>query len=128
MATTTRPRAERLPPTAALLAFIQFLAAGAGVVVLLGNGTVDGELTGGDIVKAVGVALVGAAVIGSTTAGGRIGWWVQLVLAPVALAYGLITMLQDESPGLPALVVGVLWLLLLILPPTRRWFLRPQAR
>lgn len=109
-----------------ILATVQFIAAGAAVVVLLGNGTVDGELTGGDIAKAVGVALVGAAVIGSTTAGGRIGWWVQLVLAPVALAFGAITMTQDESPGLPALVVGAIWLLLLLLPPTRTWFLRPQ--
>lgn len=114
--------------TATLLATVQFLAAGAVVVVLLGNGTVDGELTGGDIAEAVAAALVGAAVIGSTTAGGRIGWWVQLVLAPVALAFGGITMLQDEPPGLPVLVLGAVWLLLLLVPPTRAWFLREQPR
>jgi hypothetical protein len=127
VATSTRSRADRLPITAGLLAFVQFVAAGAGVVVQLGNGTVDGELAGGDIAKAVGIALVGAAVIGSTTSGGRIGWWVQLVLAPVCLAFGLITMLGDNPPGLPALIVGALWLLLLVLPPTRNWFLRQSV-
>ena len=109
-----------------MLAAVQFIAAGAAVVVILGNGTVDGELTTSDILRAVAAALVGAGVIGSTTAGGRIGWWVQLVLAPVALAFGTITMLRDESPGLPVLVLGAVWLLLLLVPPTRNWFLREQ--
>ena len=106
------------------LGALQFAAFGAGCVVLLGERTLDGELTAGDVAVAVGVALVGAFVVGSTWSGGRPGWWFQLVLGVGALAWGVVSTVADEAPGVAVFAAGVLWLAGLLLPQSRAWFLR----
>jgi len=108
-----------------VLGVLQFLVAAAAVIFVLGEGSNDGELSAGDIGVAVAVACVGGAIFSATWGGGRIGWWTQLVLAVAACAWGAITMVADGGPGLPVLVIGVLWLALALLPPSRAWFLRP---
>ena len=127
MASTTRNQPERPPATVTTLAVLQFLAAAATVIVLLGNGTLDGELGAGDVAIAVGAALVGAAIVGATWSGGRWAWWLQLVLALVAAVYGGITMVTDASPGSPVFALGVLWMALALLPSSRDWYLRPPS-
>lgn len=109
----------------ATLGVLQFLVAAAVVIYVLGEGSNDGELSAADIVVAVAVACVGGAIFSATWGGGRIGWWTQLVLAVAAAAWGAITQATDGGPGLPAFVVGVLWLALALVPPSRSWFLRP---
>lgn len=116
----------RPPVTAATLAVLQFLAAALGVIVLLGNGTLDSELSAGDVGLAIGAAVAGAALVGTTWAGLRFGFYLQLLLAPAAITWGATTMTQEENPGLPLVVAGAVWLLLLLAPPSRNWFLRPQ--
>jgi hypothetical protein len=112
------------PLTVTTLGVLQFLVAAVGVIVVLGIRSEDGELSAGDIALAVAAACVGGAVFSATWAGGRIGWWCQLVLAVLVTATGAVTMLTDRAPGLPVFVVGVLWLALALLPASRSWFLR----
>ncbi|MBA2281389.1 MAG: hypothetical protein M3527_03025 [Actinomycetota bacterium] len=102
------------------LAVLQFVAAGAGAIVLLGNGTLDSELSPLDVAAAVGVAILGALVVGTSWNGGRAGWLLQLVLAAAALVWGVLLVLDDKTP----VVVGaaVVWLTLLNVPRHRRWF------
>src|SRR5688500_14536427 len=108
VASTTRNRPDRPPGTVTTLAVLQFLAAAATVIALLGNGELDGELDAVDIAIAVGAALVGAAIVGATWSGGRWAWWLQLVLALAAAVYGAITMATGASPGAPVFALGVL--------------------
>lgn len=123
MATPTPAR----PLIVTALGALQFLVAAAAVIYVLGERSNDGELSAGDIGVAVAVACAGGAVFSATWGGGRIGWWAQLVLALGAVAWGAVTLVGDGGPGLPVLVVGVLWLALALLPPSRTWFLRPLA-
>lgn len=105
---------------------LQFLVAGVVVIVLLGDGTLDGELGGGDIGKAIAAAALGAAVFSATWSGGRYGWWGELGLAALAVVGGAVGLVADVGPGLPLLAVGVLWLALALLPASRAWFLQPD--
>ena len=114
------------PLALTVLGALQFAAFGVACVVLLGDGTLDGELSTGDIVLAVLVALAGALVVGSTWSGGQVGWWFELVAAAVAIAWGMISGVGDDAPGYPLAAGGVLWFGLAALPQSRAWFLRPQ--
>ena len=125
--TSRRPPAPARPLTVTALGVLQFLVAAAAVIFILGEGSNDGELAAGDVGLGVLAACVGGAVFSATWAGGRIGWWAQLVLALGAAAWGVATLLMDRGPGLPAFVVGVLWLALALLPASRAWFLRDPA-
>lgn len=127
VAPSRRPAAPARPLTVTTLGVIQFLVAAVAVIVVLGAGSEDGELGAGDVGLAVLAACVGGAIFSATWAGGRIGWWCQLVLAFLGTAWGLVTLLTDESPGAPVVVVGVLWLALALLPASRNWFLRDPA-
>lgn len=128
MAAPTSRRAA--PPTRPLpvtvLGVLQFLVAAAAVIFILGEGSNDGELAAGDIGLGIAAACVGGAVFSATWAGGRVGWWAQLVLAVAAAAWGAVTVVADRGPGVPAFVIGVLWLALALLPASRDWFLRPS--
>ncbi len=108
------------PLLVSALAVLQFVATGAGAIVLLGNGTIDSELSPLDVAGAVGVAILGAFVVGSSWNGGRVGWIFQLVLSMAAIAWGIVLVLDDKTPIVVGL--GVLWLLLLNIPAHRRWF------
>lgn len=113
------------PLALTVLGTLQFAAFGIACVVLLGDGTLDGELSSTDVGLAIGVALAGAVVVGSTWSGGRIALWVEVALAIGAVAWGAATTASDDAPG-PALVaLGVLWLAIIALPRSRAWFLRP---
>jgi hypothetical protein len=127
VAAPARRAAPTRPLTVSTLGVLQFLVAAAAVIVVLGIGSEDGELSVADVALAVGAACVGGAVFSATWAGGRIGWWCQLVLAALGSLWGLVTLLTDRAPGAPAFVVGVLWLALALLPASRTWFLRPLA-
>ena len=127
MAAPTRPArtaAPARPLTVTILGVLQFLVAAAAVIYLLGEGSADGELAVGDVAIGIAAACAGGAVFSATWGGGRIGWWVQLVLAAGAAAWGAVTTALDHLPGPPAFVVGVLWLALALLPSSRTWFLR----
>ena len=124
MAAPSRRAAPTRPLTVTALGVLQFLAGAAAVIVVLGVGSEDGELSAGDVGLAVAAACVGGAVFSATWSGGRIGWWSQLVLALAGTVWGLATLLTDRAPGLPVVVVGVLWLALALLPASRSWFLR----
>lgn len=115
------------PAALTVVGALQFAAFGAACIVLLGDATLDGELSAADVARAVGVALLGALVVGSTWYGGRVGWWMQIALALVVLALGVATSGDDTAavPGLALAVGAVLWLALLALPQSRQWFLRP---
>lgn len=115
----------RRPITAVVLATLQFLAAGALCVVRLGDGTLDGELTAGDVAVAVVIALIGAAIVGATWSGHRAGWYGELLLGLVCLGWGAIAFLLDAEYAVPTLVAGAVWLVLLVLPPSRSFYLRP---
>jgi hypothetical protein len=119
-----RPAAPTRPPTVTALGVLQFAVAALAVIVVLGVRSEDGELAAGDIGLAVAAACVGGAVFSATWSGGRVGWWCQLALAALGTVAGLATLLLDRAPGAPALVVGVLWLALALLPSSRTWFLR----
>ena len=108
-----------------VLGALQFAAFAVGCVVLLGDGTLDGELSAGDIALAVAVALVGAVVVGSTWSGAKTGWWLQLALALATVAWGAIQSASGSSFGYVVLVGGVVWFVLAALPQSRAWFLRP---
>lgn len=113
-----------IPLTA--LGVLQFAGFAVACVVLLGDGTLDGALTAGDVVRAVAVALVGALVVGSTWSGGRLGFWFELALAGATAAWGALTTVADDPPGYPVLAAGVLWLAVVVLPSSRTWFWRPD--
>jgi hypothetical protein len=115
----------RRPLALSVLGALQFAAFGVACVVLLGEGTEDGALSGGDIARAVAVALLGAVVVGSTWSGGRVAWWFELVLAVAAIGWGVVTGLDDHLPSWPLAVGGVLWLGIAVLPQSRAWYLRP---
>jgi hypothetical protein len=100
------------------LGALQFLGFGVACMVLLGDGTLDGELSAADVAAAVGVALLGALVVGSTFSGGRYAWWFELALAAVVIAWGALVF-----P--PAAAFGAVWLAITALPQSRTWFLRP---
>ena len=127
MAAPSRRAAPTRPLTVTILGVLQFLVAAVAVIVVLGIRSEDGELSAGDVGLAVAAASVGGAVFSATWAGGRIGWWCQLVLAVLGSAWGLASALTDRAPGVPAFVVGVLWLALALLPASRTWFLRDPA-
>jgi hypothetical protein len=124
VAPSHRPAAPARPLTVTTLGVLQFLVAAVAVIVVLGIRSEDGELSAGDVGLAVAAACVGGAIFSATWAGGRIGWWCQLVLAVLGSAWGLVTLLTDDAPGAPVLVVGVLWLALALLPASRNWFLQ----
>lgn len=110
----------RRPLALTVLGALQFVAFAAACVIALGEGTEDGALSGGDIARAVGVAFAGALVVGCTWSGGRVAWWFELVLGAALVAAAVAT-------GIPALAAGgILWLGIVLLPPSREWFLRPQ--
>ena len=111
------------PLTVTTLGVLQFLVAAVAVIVVLGVRSEDGELGASDVGLAVAAASVGGAIFSATWAGGRIGWWCQLVLAALGTIWGLVTLLGDAAPGAPAFAVGVLWLALALLPASRTWFL-----
>jgi hypothetical protein len=94
-------------------------------MVLLGDGTLDGELSVADVAAAVGAALVGALVVGSTFSGGRYAWWLELALGAVAVVWGATSYATDDLPGLPVAVLGIVWLGITAMPQSRAWFLRP---
>ena len=114
------------PLALTVLGVLQFAAFGVACVVLLGDGTLDGELSTGDIVLAVVVALVGAVVVGSTWSGGQVAWWFELATAAVAVAWGMITGVGEDAPGYPLAAAGVVWFGIAAMPQSRAWFLRPQ--
>ena len=114
------------PLALTVLGVLQFAAFGVACIVLLGNGTLDGELSTVDIVGAVLVALVGALVVGSTWSGGQLGWWFELAAAAAAVAWGMISGVADDAPGYPLAAAGVVWFGLAAVPQSRAWFLRPQ--
>ena len=116
----------RRPLPLTVLGALQFAAFAVGCVVLLGDGTLDGELSAGDIAAAVGVALVGALVVGSTWSGGRVGWWFELALAVATTAWGAIIAASEEAIGYALVGAGVVWFAVAALPQSRTWFLRPQ--
>jgi len=113
------------PIALSLLGALQFAGFGIACVLLLSDGTLDGELSAGDIALAVGAALVGALVVGSTWSGGRLGWWFELALALGAIGWGAATAASDDPPGYPMAAAGVLSLGIIVLPHCRAWFLRP---
>lgn len=114
------------PLTLTILGALQFAGFAIAVVVLLGDGTLDGALSGADVARAVGLALLGAVVVGSTWSGARLAWWFELALATGAVAWGALTTLSDDPPGYPVLAAGAICLALLLLPSSRNWFLRPS--
>lgn len=118
------PAPPARPLTVTTLGVLQFLVAAVAVIVVLGVRSEDGELGAADVGLAVGAACVGGAIFSATWAGGRIGWWCQLVLAALGTIWGLVTLLTDAAPGAPAFAVGVLWLALALLPASRRYYLR----
>lgn len=115
----------RRPLALSALGALQFAAFGIACVVLLGEGTEDGALSGGDIGRAVGVALLGAVVVGSTWSGGRVAWWFELLLALATIGWGAATGAADDLPGWPLAALGVVWLGVVALPQSRTWYLRP---
>ena len=99
---TTADRSADRPPVTAVtvLAGLQFLAAGAGAIVLLGNGTLDGELSPLDIAGAVGVAIVGAArgrldLERWDGSAGSSSWRCR----PSAIGWGVALVLDDKTPA-----------------------------
>ena len=114
------------PLALTVLGALQVLAFGVACVVLLGDATLDGELTAGDVTVAVLVAILGSIVVGCSWNGGPVAWWFELGAAVVATAWGAITAAGDDAPGYPLAVAGVIWFLLVASPPSRAWFLRPQ--
>lgn len=117
----------RRPPTVVVLATLQFLAAGALCIVRLGDGTLDGDLSAGDVAVAIAIAVVGAAVVGATWSGHRAGWYGELLLTLASLVWGIIALVLDAEYTELALVGGAVWLLLLVLPPSRAFYLRPTT-
>jgi len=117
----------RRPITVVALATLQFLTAGALCVVRLGDGTLDGELSVGDIAGAIAIAIAGAAVVGATWSGHRAGWYAELLVALTGIVWGVVTLALDTFPGWPAFTAGIVWLVLLLLPSSRRFYLRPAA-
>jgi hypothetical protein len=115
------------PLALTVLGGIQFAACAAACVVLLGESTLDGELSVADVVLAVAVALVGALVVGSTWNGGRIGWVFEVALAVVTILLGAVWATSDDQAfyGYTIGAVGVLWLAIVVLPQARAWFSRP---
>ena len=116
----------RRPLALTVLGALQFAAFGLACVILLGDGTLDGELSTGDILAAVVVALAGALVVGSTWSGGQVGWWFELAAAATAVAWGMISGVADTGPGYPLAAAGVVWFGLAGAPQSRAWFLRQQ--
>ena len=115
------------PLSLSVLGALQFLGFGFACIVLLGDGTLDGALTAGDIVPTVLVAILGSIVVGCSWNGGPVAWWFELGAAVVATAWGAISAAGDDAPGYPLAIAGVIWFLLVATPPSRAWFLRPQA-
>jgi hypothetical protein len=115
----------RRPIALTVLGALQFLAFGVVCVVLLGDATLDGELSAGDIAVAVAVAVLGAVVVGSTWGGGRVAMWFELAVAVGAIAWGSVTGAAGDAPGYPLAAAGVLCGGIVVLPQCRDWFLRP---
>lgn len=114
----------RRPIPAVALATLQFLVAGALCVVRLGDGTLDGELSAGDVAAAVAIAVLGAIVVGATWSGHRLGWYFELLLALATAVWGVVSLELDTGVGVPLLVGGVLWLTRLLPPSSRTFYLR----
>jgi hypothetical protein len=108
------------PVLVTILAVLQFVGAGAAAIVLLGNGTLDSELSPLDIGAAVLMAVLGATVVGSTWNGGRGGWIFQLVTAIAVAAFGAFRVVEGDLPYIVGL--AVVWLALLVVPTHRTWF------
>lgn len=117
-AVSTQPR--RPPFAAGALATVQFLVTCLGCVVLLGNGAIDGQLGANDVLLAIGAAVGGAAVAGTTWSGVRAAFPLQL-LAAVALAVAAV-LLAGDTVRTAGVAAGVVWLVVLNIPSTRRWF------
>lgn len=116
----------RRPAALTALGALQFAAFAAACIFVLGEGTVDGALTAADIAVAVAVALGGAIVVGGTWSGGRVAWWLEVVLGLAVLAWGFNVAVADEDTiGYALITAAVLWLAIMALPQSRSWFLRP---
>jgi hypothetical protein len=110
------------------LGALQFLGFAVACMVLLGDGTLDGELSVADVAGAVAVAIAGALVVGSTFSGGKVAWWFELLLGLAAVVVGIIGFAGDDAYGLPLAALGVVWLVVAAMPQSRAWFLRPSAQ
>lgn len=117
-AVSTQPR--RPPFAAAALATVQFLVTCLGCVVLLANGAVDGQLGADDVLLAIGAAVGGAALAGTTWSGVRAAFPFQL-LAAVALGVAA-ALLTEDTVRIAGVAAAVVWLAALNIPSTRRWF------
>lgn len=117
---------SRPPFAAGALATLQFLVTCLGCVVLLGNGAIDGQLGAGDVLLAIGAAIVGAAVAGTTWSGVRGAFPIQL-LAAVALGAAAAVLVADDTLRNAGVAAAVVWLVALNIPSTRRWFVRRPA-
>lgn len=118
----TAPTQTSRPPIAAgTLAAVQFLVTCLGCVVLLGNGSIDGQLGADDVLLAIGAAVLGTAVAGTTWSGVRAAFPVQL-LGAVALGAAAVV-LTDGTVRVAGVAAAVVWLVALNIPSTRRWFI-----
>lgn len=102
------------------LSVLQFVATGLLAIVVLGQGTLDSELSPVDVLAAIAVAVVGATAATSTWNGGRLGWVFQLVVAVGLAGFGVWRLLEGDVPYL--LGGAVAWLALLLIPAHRTWF------
>ncbi len=113
---------RRPPFAAAALATVQFLVTCLGCVVLLANGAIDGQLAADDVLLAIGAAIGGAALAGTTWSGVRAAFPFQL-LAAVALGVAA-ALLTKDTVRIAGVAAAVVWLAALNIPSTRRWFMR----
>ncbi|MGH9138616.1 MAG: hypothetical protein ACRD0G_16480 [Acidimicrobiales bacterium] len=124
MTAETQSQPARPPLPIAVLAGAQFAAIGAAVVVVLGEKAVDSELSIADVVPAVIVALVGAALVGATWSGFRPAWFAEQPLAVAAAAWCAFGAVRGSSLWWVLAAGSVVWLAVLWLPAARRWFNR----
>jgi hypothetical protein len=124
--TTATATPVRPPPAIAVVSVLLFAVAAGAVVVLLGNKTVDGDLTFVEVLPAVGLALASAALVGATWSGIKPFWYLE---QPMAVAGGIWCAFaaMRGSTVWWALVAGAaLWLVVLWLPSSRAWFNSPD--
>ena len=124
--TTATTTAARPPAPVAVLSGLQFVAAAAAVVVFLGNQTVDGDLTIGEIIPAVLIALAGASLVGATWSGVRPFWFIEQPMAIAAGAWAVMNALDGSTLWWGLVAICALWLVVLWLPASRHWFNSPQ--
>lgn len=126
MTTAAHTTPARPPVPVAILSGVQFAAAAAVVVVFLGNETTDGDLTVGEIIPAVLIALAGAALVGATWSGVRPFWFIEQPMAIAAGAWAAINALDGSSLWWGVVAASVLWIVTLWIPTSRRWFSSPN--